>query len=121
MIIKRLRNKKLVLLLLLCLIFIIGCKTRENLGQSNNIIQNRYGNDIISNEKIALKYAELIFNHRYKNVDFSSFKPFEISSIENGKVWYVIAKKKTLHIYEPKYSIKINKNTAEILELKKEK
>lgn len=103
---------KKILILLLFISF--GCKTNLN-----NKIQpeSKFSTDIISNDTIALKYAELIFSNRYINVNFEVTKPFEIKSIDNDKIWYIIAEDKRDVIKKNSYHIKISKNDGKVLDI----
>lgn len=103
---------KKILILLLFISF--GCKTNLNNKTQSEV---KFGTDIISNETIALKYAELVFLNRYNNVNFEVTKPFEIRSIDNDKVWYVIAEDKREVIKKNSYHIKISKNDGKVIDI----
>ena len=103
------------IIIALLLFSTFGCKTFVNHPKLDER-EFEFSIDIINNETIALQYAELIFYDRYANVNFELAKPFEISSIENGKVWYVIAEFKGDSIKINSYHIKILKNTGQVLE-----
>lgn len=103
---------KQILILLLLLSF--GCKTSLN-NQSQDEME--FAIDIINDEMIALKYAELVLSNKFANVDFEKFKPFEIKSIDNDKNWYIIAKDKSDVIKKNSFQIKISKNNGKVLDI----
>ena len=113
------------LILYSIIITFMSCKT-SNVNQMAMItsiekpLKSRYGTDVIYSEATALIITQTIFEERYENIDFEKFKPFIINLIEDKKVWEIIASKK-IGPYTPTYTIRINKNTGEILNLWKSK
>ena len=113
-----------ILLAFILINILNSCKTKnvdpmQHITNIDKPIKIRFGNNIIKDEEMALFMAEYIFSNRYKNIDFKKFKPFVIQSIEGNKVWEIIASKK-LYGKKPTFTIRINKNTGEILNLWKD-
>ena len=78
-------------------------------------IAERYGTDIVPDEKTALKIAEIIFKAGYINTKFDKLKPFEIKLIADNRVWEVKAVQQTFINKKTIFCIRINKNTGEVL------
>jgi len=80
-------------------------------------INVRYGTDVISKEESALKIAEILFIEDSPNTNFDVYKPFKIQLIADGKVWDIEAstQEKNFKGIRKTYHIRINKNTAEVL------
>lgn len=75
-------------------------------------IVDRYGTDIIPDEKTVIEYTDLLIGKR-ELLDPERSKPYQISSIADNKVWHIVVKN-----YNCRYCkiyININKNTGEIL------
>lgn len=93
------------------------CQRDKNYLPKNKEIIQRYGADMVPNKEFATKITELILYNRTSIKSLEKFKPFEINSICNDKVWEVIINV----VDDSKYSrpktfrILINKNTGEIL------
>lgn len=79
-------------------------------------INQRYGSDIIDNQEMALKFARLVFENKYKYVNFDSLCTFKIESISEDRVWEIVASNPKIY-YSRQYTMRINKNTGEILNL----
>lgn len=97
----------------MCL-FLINCSASKEIINPIRDIQyplvHKYGTDIVPNEEVALKLAEVIWKERYKNYDIDSYKPFKINLTDNDKVWDITASS-----FYGVFRMKINKNTAEVL------
>lgn len=103
-----------IITVLMFVVLFLGCKS---VTENQNIKKIEFGTDIIIDEETAVAYAELIFKSRYINTNFEVTKPFEIQSIDNNKVWYVIAEDKRDVIKKNSYHIKILKNTGQVIDI----
>jgi hypothetical protein len=112
--------KKLSILLLFYVF--IGCKSsaqvkNDPIEDLPSKIVTKYGIDIVPNQEIALKIAQIILQERFQNTKFEDLKPFTINLIAEGKVWDIIVIEKVFKNKITTYHVRINKNTSEILNL----
>lgn len=112
-------NKKISILLYFIL---VGCNvqnktTYDPIKDIPKEITNRYGQDMILSEDMALSIAEIIFKAHDKYNSFDDYKPFSINLVSDGRVWEIIAKPVSgnLHSVRKKYYLRLNKNTGEVL------
>lgn len=80
-------------------------------------IKQKYGEDLVSDEKMALQLADIYFKKNYINKNFDLMKPYEIRLIADRKVWEIIAIEQTFSNKKTPFCIRINKNTGEVLNL----
>ncbi|MBN9284403.1 MULTISPECIES: hypothetical protein [unclassified Flavobacterium] len=82
-------------------------------------ITERYAIDIVTDKEMALKLADIIYKEQYRNIDFEQLKPFTVNLIADGKVWEIIASSKKVGVpgVDRTYYLRINKNTAEVINL----
>lgn len=80
-------------------------------------IKQKYGEDLVSDEKMALQLTDIYFKKNYINNNFDLMKPYEIRLIADGKVWEIIAIEQTFSNKKTPFCIRINKNTGEVLNL----
>ena len=114
MIKKEMDIKKIIIILLISL----NSFGQQKIDDLPKVIIERFGIDIVPNEKTAIKLTKIIFKERFVNIrNFNNFKPFEVKLICEGKVWEVKIENKIEKPYKFAYFIRINKNTGEVLNL----
>ncbi|MCU7613902.1 hypothetical protein N0B16_05580 [Chryseobacterium sp. GMJ5] len=88
------------------------CKDKNrSINQLPCKITERYGIDMMPDEKAIIKYVDLLIKKDL--LDPEKVKPYQISLIADNKVWHIVLKSyncRNCNIY-----INVNKNTGEVL------
>lgn len=110
-------NKVIIILLVLTSVACSSGKNNSNpIKDTPKELTHKYGTDLVPSKNVASEIASIIWKERYLNDDIDAYKPFNVSSIEDDKVWEVIAKSPNKNtVLKRVYHMKINKNTGEIL------
>lgn len=115
-------NKKNILLIMCMFSHIIYSQEtpdlkRDPIRDLPEEISFKYGTDIIPDKETALEYADIILKKRYINTKIDELKPYEITLIEEDKVWEIKLPTDTRLRGIAYFHIKINKNTGEVLNI----
>lgn len=74
-----------------------------------------FGTDIVPDQETAIKMADVILKKRYPPLRNYEDMPLVVKPIVNGKVWEVTLTVEKDSLAEKTYTIRINKNTGEVL------
>ncbi len=113
-------TKNVINIILLFIVTSCNVKNKVNYDPIKDIpnkITNRYGTDIVINDKMATSIAEIIFKEHDKYNSFEDYKPFSCKLVSDGKIWEIIAKpiSNQTKMARKKYYLRLNKNTGEVL------
>lgn len=104
----------------LCLLIILlGCKSKPIIPYNPirdipSEITERYVIPLVGDKDTALAISKLIIKESYKNVAIESLIIEKIALVANGKVWEIALKTPNAG-FGLFFTIRINKNTGEIL------